>query len=315
LILDRLDGGRGSRFDQATALIRRAPLRWFEGDSHRDSDSALESGWFLGADECARTVAAFAGLPVLDGGAFGRRWPVLGDARGWLAPGLPVTVGDQPTTGVDGEYRRLEGNIWREAGGVEALVLKTAVDREPPGSPFDLLWFGDAERFVVRAGRLEIENLFALFRAPAAYTLLDRLLIRARSAGTDIVSNITFADPTTAPTVEVRRPAELSADDRWRDPVLFLGMRAGVENPRRTGDTIAANVSGGTRVAFRATDGPLGWRLDLAEGRFPFNALRLAREGSVLVLSATLDAALDVTAAGVRARLAFDLRSDLVALG
>ncbi len=167
-------------------MIRRAPLRWSSGDSGRESASALESGWFLGADECARVVAEYAGLAVFDGGAFGRRWPALSGDGGWAAPGLPVAVGDEPNTGVDGEYRRADGDIWREAGGVEALVLTSAGDREPPGARFDLLWFGDYERFLVREGVLEIEGLFALFRMPAANALLDRLLVRTHRTGGDL---------------------------------------------------------------------------------------------------------------------------------
>jgi hypothetical protein len=296
-------------------MIRRAPLRWFDGDSDRESETALDCGWFLGADECARVVAARAGLAELEGGAFGRRWPVLAGDGEWLAPGLPVAVGDGPTSGVDGEYRRADGDIWREAGGVEALVLTTAVDREPPGARFDLLWFGDNERFIVRDGLLEIESLFALFRTPAADALLDRYLLRARRTGGDVKSGITLADPTTPQTVEVRRSAELSASDRWRDPARFIGARAGVESSQRSGDVVEATVAGGKRVVFRAQDGALGWRLDLVEGRFPFTALSLGSERGALALFAILDSTLDVTESGVRARLAFDLRSDLVALG
>jgi hypothetical protein len=296
-------------------MIRRAPLRWSSGDSGRESASALESGWFLGADECARVVAEHAGLAVFDGGAFGRRWPALSGDGGWAAPGLPVAVGDEPNTGVDGEYRRADGDIWREAGGVEALVLTSAGDREPPGACFDLLWFGDYERFLVRAGVLEIEGLFALFRMPAANALLDRLLVRTHRTGGDLVSGITPADSTTPQTIEVRRPAKLSANDRWRDSVRFLDGRAGVESSRRIGDAVEVTVEGGKRLVFRAQDDARGWRLDLVEGRFPFTALSLACERGVLALYATLDATLQVTEAGTRARLAFDLRSDLVALG
>ena len=45
------------------------------------------------------------------------------------------------------------------------------------------------------------------------------------------------------------------------------------------------------------------------------NEIRLDHTSNMLILSATLDPRIDALAPGMRGRLIFDLRSDLVALG
>jgi hypothetical protein len=52
----------------------------------------------------------------------------------------------------------------------------------------------------------------------------------------------------------------------------------------------------------------------VVDGQYPYSALELCADGDFLRLRATLATAVDPMIQGARARLAFDLRSDLVTL-
>jgi hypothetical protein len=303
------------RIDRAVALIRRLPLRWSDIDGSSTEESALARGWFSGAAECARILATQARLETLEGGGFGAGWPILKGGAWTVAPALPVAVGGETAVGVDGEYRGDGMGVWREAGGAERLFLTPDLSQPTPGRPFDLLWFGDFERFTARDGTLEIEDLFGILRVPARPHLLDRLLVRSRRMDGEALLGLPMIDRDRPQTIEVRRPADLSHDDRWRDASRFLASRANIENATPRGAVIEARVVGGATAIFECDEDDDGWRLMLRKGKDVFTEIHVSHRSKTLSLCATLDDEIDAMAPGMRGRLIFDLRADLVTLG
>jgi hypothetical protein len=90
---------------------------------------------------------------------------------------------------------------------------------------------------------------------------------------------------------------------------------ADIRKVERRGDELVAETGRKATVVFRLAEEPRGWRLFTWEGDYPFRTLALHERTGCLSFSATLGPALDPHGPGVRGRLAFDLRSDLVALG
>jgi hypothetical protein len=224
-------------------------------------------------------------------------------------------VGEEPVVGPDGEYCGDATGVWRESVGVKELCLAPDASLPPPGAPFDLLWFGTAERYLLRDGALEIDDLFGRLRVRATPGLLDRILIRRFRVENGVLASLQLAAAEEPQVIEVRRPAALSTDDRWRDAARLLDIRADVENVRQHGASIRARVIGGLEVIFDLEHGPAGWRLTLRAGDYALHEIRLDHDSKALRLSATLDTQVDALAPGMRGRLIFDLRSDLVALG
>jgi hypothetical protein len=177
------------------------------------------------------------------------------------------------------------------------------------------LWFGETERYVLRGGALEIEDLFAACRVSATRSHLERELIRGRRVDPDVLAGLTVEGIPAAPEIEVRRPTSLSADGRWRDAAAFLANRTDIVAVDVSGDRIAADTARADRVCFDVTEQPNGWRLLKGAGEYPFLAFTMVREGPDLSLRATTAPQIDPLAPGMRGRLAFDLRADLVALG
>mgnify|MGYP001821409473 CR=1 FL=1 len=303
------------RLERAVALIRRLPLRWSESDSGKAAESVIAQGWFSGAGECARVLAAQVPIEPGEGRGFGARWPVLRSGTWTVAPALPVAVSEAAAVGVDGEYRGDVMGVWREAGGAEDLFLTSDLSQTPPGEPFDLLWFGDFERFAVRNGTLEIEDLFGVLRVPARPQFLDYLLVRSRRIEGEALDGLPLADGDGPQTIEVRRAEDLSPADRWRDASTFLEARADVESATSRGTSIEAQVVGGATAVFERAEDEEGWLLTLRDGRYVFTEIRVARREKTISLGATLSNDVDALAPGMRGRLIFDLRADLVTLG
>jgi hypothetical protein len=299
----------------ALTYIRNLPLRWSDQDGGNTKASVLARGWFRGAGECARVLVNETKMEAGEGRGFGGGWPILKRGAWMLAPAMPVAVGAGPTVGIDGVYRGDPAGVWREAAGAEDLFLAPDRLRPAPGKPFDLLWFGDTERFLLRGGMLEIEDLFGTLRVPAGQRLLDRLLIRSRRASGGLLNGLPMNDRPGPQTIEVRRPEELSSGDSWRDPSIFLSARADIEWAKPRGTIIETRVVGGEHVIFGFDGDHDGWRVTVQDGRFVFSEARLARRGAALSLCVTLDSEIDALAPGMRGRLIFDLRADLVALG
>jgi hypothetical protein len=299
----------------AVDLIRRLPLRWSVDESGASAEAVEERGWFDGAAECARALAAETRMEIIDGAGFGGTWPLLVSGERMLAPAMPVSVGRQRESGSDGEYRRESGAIWREAVGLEDLFLTTAVAQRPPGRAFELLWFGEFERFTVRSGHLEISDLFGELRVPAHRPLLEKLLMRRRRLSSQVIASLGWAEHEGPQTIEVRRPAILSPDAPSVDPVAFMSTRADVARARESGDHIWIQTVAGEESSFAIREQASGWRLTLSRGSYMFTNIQLEKSETALKLQATLAGDLDGMAPGIRGRLVFDLRSDLVALG
>jgi hypothetical protein len=254
-------------------------------------------------------------MDIVRGGGFGSTWPVLVGGGRTLAPAMPVAVGTQRESGNDGEYRRGDAAIWREAVGSEELFLNIGDGQPPPGQPFELLWFGESERFIVRGGLLEVSDLFGELRVPAQPALLEKLVVRGKRIGSDIVASLRWSDHGQPQTIEVRRPALLSPNVSSLDPAAFMTARADVSRVRAMADHILIQTADGAESSFRLREHASGWELTLESGGYVFTRIHLQRGGTTLKLRASLADDFNAMAPGMRGRLVFDLRSDLVALG
>lgn len=303
------------RGPSAAAAVLRLPLRWTPGDAAAAEGTALERGYVGSVAECGRLLAAELGAELAPAQAFGGEWPVAESAGLLLAPALPLPLPLGPSDGPDAAYRRDGTRVWRESGGTEALVLSGQLTEPAPGEPFDLLWFGDAERYLLRGGRLTVDDLFCELRLWPSRAGLEHLLVRLRRADPAVLAGLEVAGVAEAAEITVRRPRQLSAEGRWRDPERFLACRADIGGLTAGHGVLTATTARGATVVFAVEEHAAGWRAAVVEGEYPFSALELEADGEQLALSGTLAAAVDPLAPGLRGRLAFDLRSDLVMLG
>jgi hypothetical protein len=295
-------------------LVRDLPIRWSDTGSGCAEDDAVARGWFEGVDECARILAACTALDVCGGGGFGGPWPVLRGEGVVVAPALPVVGNGGPEIGPDGEYGTDGADVWREAVGVKEPYLVANPSQPAPSAPFDLLWFGDAERFLIRDGLIEVEDLFGALRGPAHHRLVDRILARGARVDDRLLSSLPLPEVDAPAVIEVRRPAALSTGARWRDPALMLAARPDIEEAHRNGPEVEVRVVGDRTATFNLEENESGWKLKLRAGTYPLTGFELTLSSSALSLCATLDAGLDAFKPGMRGRLIFDLRADLVAL-
>lgn len=300
----------------AAAAVLRLPLRWTEGDAAAAQGTALERGYVGSVAECGRLLAeAFGAEPTTPVRAFGGEWPTAERAGLLLAPAVPLPLPLGPSDGPDAAYRRDGTRVWRESGGAEDLLLSGQLTEPAPGEPFDALWFGDAERYLLRGGRLTVDDLFCELRLWPSPAGLEHLLVRMRRADPAVLAGLEVAGAGGAAEITVRRPRQLSTEDRWRDPERFLACRADIAGLAAGHGALVATTGLGATVVFAVEEFAAGWRAAVVEGEYSFNALELEADGGLLALSGTLAAAVDPLAPGVRGRLAFDLRSDLVMLG
>ena len=301
---------------QAAALVRAMPLRFDSVVGRRDPAFALESGWFAGAGECIHVMSEVFRGNTGRGTAFGGPWPYMMSGGRLLAPAMPVVLGDDRADGPDGCYRLVDGVVFREAVGHEGPLLVVSGSASDRGSGFDLLWFGDAERYLVRAGRIEIEDLFSVMRLPASRTTLGRLVVRARRPGPEALEGLALADSAQEPAeIEVRRLRELLAGRDWRDPERLFAAKAGVERTAMERDQLTVEWEGGHDVVFNIMEDGAGWRALVGRGHYPFRLLTLSVSDDTIGLTGTLRADLDPLSHSLRERLAFELQADLVALG
>ena len=183
------------------------------------------------------------------------------------------------------------------------------------GEAFDLLWFGDCERYTLRGGTLAVEDLFAAVELPADHGTIERLVVRARRVDPAVLDGLDFAPAGGPATITVNRAVELNRGEDWRDAERFLRARADVERTDRRGERSGRPHRQGILTGFPLRE-PTRWvDLETGCGDYPLTGLEMCRRGATLSLSADLHPALDPLAPGMRGRLAFDLRSDLVSLG
>ena len=114
--------------------------------------------------------------------------------------------------------------------------------------------------------------------------------------------------------VEVRRSADLSEGARWRDPLALLRARADIRGAHFDGGRLEGSVENVGTVVFEVEHVENGWRLTRCAGPYVFAEISLVSPDDELVLTVVLDDHIDALAPGMRGRLVFDLRSDLVAL-
>lgn len=301
--------------ERVAQAVRRFPVVQREEDRGLPAADVVASGWFHGVGECADILHEIAGGELSEGWAFGGPWPYLRRGDVVFAPALPVVVGPTAVAGVDGEYQRRAEGVWREGAGVETLFLKEKATPGAPGRPFDLLWFEDNGRYLVRDGALEIGDLFAVLRMPVTPALLSRIFLTPRKLPEIVLDGVRWPSQGLAPEIEVGRLSKLSTTEHWRDARLALERRADVRWVHQTGAELVAATERGDTVVFSFAEDKDGWQLERQAGAYAFTRLSLMRRGDALWLRGALDATMDPLAPGMRQRLAFDLRADLVALG
>jgi hypothetical protein len=299
---------------QAALLVQLMPLRRRGPTGPRDTATVLESRWFDGATECHRVLGQLFHGAAGRGAAFGAAWPYLEAGGRVAAPGLPVVVGADEEEGPDGCYRLVGRTVWREAGGEPRQVMALGSEPQELGRSFELLWFADRARYVVADGRLEVEDLFSTLRMVVPLDRLETWLARGMRVDGRVLEGLDLTAADQPPSIEVRRPAELVAGGRMPSPGELLGGRAGVASASRVGDEVAITTEDGRRLVFNVAEDRDGWRAFRWEGEFPYRDLSLRRDDRSVSLTATLDEGLDPLAPGVRTQVAFDLRSDLIAL-
>ena len=231
--------------------------------------------------------------------------------RGALTgPGVPVLAGTSPADGPDGPYRADGDGVARERGGAW-FPHDAGVDVEAPG----LLLFTPEARWRLGGGRAVVEDPFCQVEAPLPPGRAEALLVRRLRFDPAILRWAGAGAGPVASWLEVCRRTDLLEGAPWDDPARLLGVREGVERAAFAGGRLTLSLVTGARPVFEFESGPAGgWTLRLVAGDFPASAVRLAVDGPVLRYAWRLDGGLDPLDPGVRARLAFDLLSDLVRL-
>ncbi len=274
-----------------------------------------ERGWIAGLDEASRLLERLGAPSVRWGHAFGIRWPYAVAAGYVVSPGVPVAVGDEPVEGPDGVYTLREGAIVREAAGEETTFLSPAGSAALAQSPVpDLLWFGLMERFVLRNGRLEVEDLFSRTSAPVTAPAIRDLLVRRMRLPGALADGLPVGQPGAPAMVEVCRRLEL-VSAAWADPAELLSRREGVVTVERRGSRIVLEFETGGRAELEWTRTGAGWSARLVRGTFEWCEITAETSGGTLRYRAVAAAGLDPADTGARTRIAFDLLSDLVVLG
>ncbi len=308
----------GPALARAEVLLRRGVVRVAPGSDEQPATSPRENEttpWFASPQHCLDTIASLVGGGRLAALAFGGRWPALELDRRVLAPGIPTSVGTTPREGADGNYWRDGDELLRSAfaGAERVLVLTEGAD--PPGCAADLVWFGDAVRYVLADGDLTVEDRFCRLRVAADVGALERELVRRRRVDPTAISGLPTRPGSGPARIEVRRETSLLQPGIWEEPDAVLGAREGVEHAALAGDRARLRLNGGATVELVVTAGPEGWRAERLCGEWPYLAVEIAHVGTALSYTAELDPRIDPLRPGARMRLAFDLGSDLVVLG
>ncbi|MCD4749079.1 MAG: hypothetical protein K8R59_06880 [Thermoanaerobaculales bacterium] len=296
--------------EAAALMVRTIPLRHNEEQAETPA-AEVARGWFSDPRTLGDVLAEITGAEVLAGTALGGGWPWLQVGDVVIAPGLPVKAGSTEEEGPDGVYRVAGERVLREAGGRERVFLEKMATTGK--ADFDLLWFGAMERFLVRAGRLEVEDLFCRMLIPVRQVDLERLLVRGKRVEAAVLDGVPTDELEERPTIEVARPVTATSP-RWRDPEAFLSARIDIAAVTVTGAALSLRSERGETANFLCESGPAGWRLELESGAYPLEAITMRTAEDDLVLTAEVGSEIDLLRPGMRGRLAFDLISDLVEL-
>jgi len=295
------------------AAARLARLPWRRLPPQRDLPPPRKRGWLGGIGEARILLEELTGMAPERGRGLGGSLPWVRLADAVVACGVPVAVGSTEIQGPDGAYRLAGSSVLREAAGLEGEILRLE-DREDRGEEpdFDLLWFGAAERYLVRHGRVEIEDLFARVVAPAERDWLEVALIRRRRLDPGILEGLDPEETGGPALIEVRRPEELTGAG-WDDPRRLIGVRESVASVEGTGETLLVRSHGGPHAEAVLSVIPGGWEVRFSGGELGWRRLWARREESWIVYGA--EPVADPRDPGVRTRWAFDLVTDLLALG
>ena len=154
-----------------------------------------------------------------------------------------------------------------------------------------------------------------MLRVPVTPTLLSRILINRQELPDTVLEGVQWPAKARASEIEVGRPSELNTTECWRDARRVLERRADVRSVSQKSAEIVVETERGDTVVFGFAEKEEGWQLERQAGAYAFTYLSLIRRGEAVWLRGVLDSTMDPMVPGMRERLAFDLRADLVALG
>jgi hypothetical protein len=224
---------------------------------------------------------------------------------------LPVVVTSRGAEGPDGWYRLAGDCVLRETAGREKPYAP-----EVPGS-CALMLFTSGGRWILGGGRVVVEDPFCRGEASLTRSWAEGFLVRRRRLAAELLRHPALREEGSRArgTITAWRAHELLPPAVTSDPEMVLRAREGVRSVRRRGELLEVELETRGKIRLRTEETPGGWRAELEEGSFPIEVLELASEGETVRYSWSPSAGLDLLDTGVRARLAFDLTSDLVRLG
>lgn len=250
---------------------------------------------------------------LLPGGAVerGGALPRLRVREGVVGPGLPVMVTPQGVEGPDGWYRLSGDEVLRETAGRE-LPFAAGLPEHPA-----LMLFTDGGRWLLGGGRTVVEDPFCRVEAPLSRAWAEGFLVRRRRLAEALLRHPVLQERRgrARATITAWRAAELLPPSVTQDPEMVLRAREGVRTLRWRREVLEVDLETGGHARLRTARVTGGWRAELEEGHFPLEVLELAGEGETIRYTWSVGTGLDLLDPGVRARLAFDLNSDLVRLG
>jgi len=294
------------------AAARLARLPWRRLPPPEGAPPPRQRGWIGGLDEAATLLEELTGITPRRGGGLGGNLPWVPAGGAVIGCGLPLAVGPKEVQGPDGTYRLADATVLREAGGRTEELLH--LEDPPPARGalgFDLLWFGTAERYLVRRGRVEIEDLFARVVGPVDRTWLERTLLRRQRVDPAFLHGVEVAPSRGAATVEVRRAADLTGPG-WDDPQRLIGARESVENVKSEGEWLRVRLKGGEEIQAAVSTVSGGWVAHFEGEALAWRRLWARRDEGSIVYGA--EPVADPRDPGVRTRWAFDLMTDLLEL-
>ncbi len=292
--------------------MARLVVRGVAGGPPDPPEAVLERGWCRGLGEVAEVLGSLAGSVVRWGRGLGGGAPFVSDGETLTGCGVPVVATSRETEGPGGAYRLEGGRVLREAGGREEVLLEPEEEGSGMGAGFELLWFGPTERFLLRGGLLEIDDLFSRAVVPVGTADLDRLLVRTRRLDPACLEGLEPPPTQATQRVEVRRDLALVAG-AWADAVAVLERREGVTEVEVHRGEVVLEVAGEVRLRGALRESGEGWEVLFPGGEAPWRRIWMEREGERLVHGAEPTGSLLDPA--LRTRHAFDLFSDLVRLG
>ncbi len=290
------------------AVAGRVPVRLGGPRGRRSPDEVVAAGEGGTPEEVLELLAR-----LLPEGTADRRGvlPRLRLREGVVGPGLPVVVTPRGAEGPDGWYRLAGNRVLRETAGRERPYAP-----EVPGS-CALMVFTSGGRWILGGGRVVVEDPFCRAEAPLTRSWAESFLVRRRRLAAGLLRHpaLREAGSRARGTITAWRAHELLPPAVTSDPEMVLRAREGVRSVRRRGELLEVELETRGKIRLRTEETPGGWRAELEEGSFPIEVLELASEGETVRYSWSPSAGLDLLDTGVRARLAFDLTSDLVRLG